>query len=295
VKADRRAGLAALVLGAGLILAVQRVAPSLTPPLYDGVVVVEPYRWLVPPAGQPGDAKSAAATAKPEGGASPLLALATPEQPPQAQLFASPGSLVLPAGTTSIKMSIAPILPQMLPAEGHIAGNVYRISVTDQAGTPLTAPASAKVTIVMRTPASEPFVTIEQAGLFGWKSLTTEDAGFGGTFLAVVTGFGDFALVGTGPGTGPYPTATPVGAASSGPPASAAGSGIGSSSPVVTPPGGGSSSAPSPAGGGGGSSLPIPAIAAAVAVVVLAAIGIGSLRERDRRKRRYRGARPRRR
>ena len=65
----------------------------------------------------------------PGGGASPLLALATAEEPPQGQVFGTDGALVLPAGTNSIKVSITPILPdrcrpkatswERLPDLGH--------------------------------------------------------------------------------------------------------------------------------------------------------------------------------
>src|SRR4029077_7907785 len=62
VMRERRLGIGALVLGGLAIIAVQRVAPLLAPPLYDGVIVIERYRWLVPPPGQPGDPKSATGT-----------------------------------------------------------------------------------------------------------------------------------------------------------------------------------------------------------------------------------------
>jgi hypothetical protein len=296
---ERRFGIVALVLGGLAIFAVQRLAPLLGPPLYDGVIVVERYRWLVPPPGQAGDPKSASGTAQVKGGASPLIALATGEQPPQAQIFATPGAFVLPAGTSSIRMSIAAILPRTLPTDGHIAGNVYRISVADQAGLGLTAPASAKVTVVLRGPDNEPFVTIEQLTFEGWKPLKTEDAGFASTFLAVVTGFGDFALVAPGPG-GSYPTAT-SGAAASGSP-----SGSGQASPAATgatspsSPGASSLVSQTPSAVSGDAARtqggpPTTAIAAVVALLILGAIGLASLRERDRRRRRYRAARPRRR
>ena len=294
---DRRLGLATLAIGAIAILIVQRVAPLLAPPLYDGVIVVEPYRWVVPPPDQDGEPTSAAGTAKVKAGESPIVALATTEEPPQAQIFAAPGVLVLPAGTTSISMSITPLAPDIQPANGHIAGNVYRISVTDQAGTPLTAPASAKVSVVLRGPEDEPFVTIEQRTFEGWKPLKTEDAGFGSTYLAVVTSFGDFALVAAGPsgsGSGGLPdaSAAPSSAESSQPSASTTGVSTSSSSPVSVP----ASAASGPEGGRGSSAgPPIALIAAAIALVILGVIGLTGVRRRDRRRELDRRARPRRR
>ena len=299
---DRRLALTTLAIGALAILIVQRVAPLLAPPLYDGVVVVEPYRWLVPPPGEKGDPTSAAGTAKVKGGTSPLIALATTDQPPQAQIFAAPGVLALPTGTTSIAMSITPIAATVQPTDGHIAGNVYRISVTDQAGTGLTGPASARMTVVLRGPDKEPFVTIEQRTFEGWKPLKTEDAGFGSTYLAVVTSFGDFALVARGP-SGPYPTAIPA-ASASGSPASSGQASAGVSGPPgssgTASPGGSSAVSPGPSPGpaGGGPAAggpPTALIAAAIALVILGAIGLTGMRRRDRRRQRYRGARPRRR
>ena len=63
-----------------------------------------------------------------EGGQSGLIAVATPELSPQAQVFATPGSLTLPTGATSIKVSIEPVQATVQPADGYIDGNVYRIS-----------------------------------------------------------------------------------------------------------------------------------------------------------------------
>ena len=296
---ERRLGIVALVLGALAIVALQRVAPLLAPPLYDGVIVIERYRWLVPPPGQPGDPKSASGTVQVKGGASPLIAFATGEQPPQAQIFATSGAFVLPGGTSSIKVSIAAILPPTLPTDGHIAGNVYRISVANQAGVGLTAPASAKVTVVLRGPDNEPSVTLEQLTFEGWRPLKTEDAGFGSTFLAVVTGFGDFALVAPGPG-GPYPTASQGAQASGSPSASGQASPAATGETSPSSPGASSlvSQTPSTLSGdatGAGGGPPTTAIAAVVALLILGAIGLASMRERDRRRRRYRAARPRRR
>ena len=50
----RRTGLAAFALGLGIAAAAQLAAPLATPPLYDGVVVVQPYVYVNPPAGKPG-------------------------------------------------------------------------------------------------------------------------------------------------------------------------------------------------------------------------------------------------
>ena len=108
-----------------------------------------------------------------KGGASPLIAIATPEQPPQAQVFAPPSSFTLPPGTTSLSLSIQPIPTEGAPADGHISGNVYRILIADQNGTPVTAPASALVSVVMRGHGAIADGTIEQFVDGSWKPLKT--------------------------------------------------------------------------------------------------------------------------
>ncbi|HLY14807.1 MAG TPA: hypothetical protein VKR24_10685 [Candidatus Limnocylindrales bacterium] len=284
---DRRIGLVALGLGVLLIGFAQRVAPLTEPPLYDGVYVPQPYVWLVPPAGAKGGAKGAKGSVGVDGTANRLIAVATPEQDPQAQLLATSGALVLPPGTTTVKFSIEPVLPVELPADGHIDGNVYRISVTNDAGTPLTAPASALVTVVMVSPHTDPDRSIELDNGQGWQKLTTQNQG-PGVWLAVVTAFGEFAVVAPGAATAPYPTATPVPGASapaSGPPASAS-TGPGPSTepvPSIGQVGGSPTPGPSlaPAASSGSGGLPlIPIGIGVVAVIVLA----GLVLSRGRRK-----------
>src|ERR1019366_6830499 len=273
---DRRLGLAALGLGVLLIAFAQRIAPMAGPPLYDGIVQVDPYAWLVPPAGLRGGAQGAVGSAGLDHGTNRLIAIATPENPPQAQLFATSGALPLPPGTTSIKLAIKPILPQTLPADGHIDGNVYRITVTNQAGTPLTAPASTDVTVVLRSPHLDPNQAIEMDAGPGWQRLQTQDEGFAASYLTVVTSFGDFAMVAPGAGA-PYPTATPPGGA----PASAAAGASSESSalpsasvdvPSIGVVGGSPSPSASPVVGGTSSGGGPPAALIGV-VVVLALIG----------------------
>ena len=49
----RTPALAVLATGFVLVVAAQLIAPLRSPPLYDGVVIEEPYRYLSPPPGQP--------------------------------------------------------------------------------------------------------------------------------------------------------------------------------------------------------------------------------------------------
>jgi hypothetical protein len=299
VMRDRRLGLAALAIGFAWIALAQWVAPVAGPPLYDGVIVVEPYRWLVPLPGQQGEPQSASATVPPDHGASPLVAVATPEQPPQAQIFGTSGALVLPPRTTVVNISIEPILPTTLPVDGHIDGNVYRIIVVNQAGAPLTAPTSARVSVVLRVPDAAVGAKIERFDGQAWRALKSDDAGFGTSYLAVVTEFGDFTIVAPGPG-GPYPTATPAPGASGGSSPSPAGSAtLAAPSSQVSPreAADASSGQPTPVAptsdqGGG---LPLAGVAALLIAAAILGVGAVLPARRRRRRARYRGAHPQRR
>jgi hypothetical protein len=192
---DRRLGLIAMSAGFLGIALLQSMAPVAAPPLYDGVVVAEPYRWLTPPAGAEGNPNSASKTLDVTGSTSPLLAVGTGETPPQASVIGVDGALVMPPGTTVIKASITPVQPPAQPADGQIAGNVYRIDVSDQSGTRISPGAGAMVTVVLRGPDGTTNATIERFTGTGWQRLKTDESGFANTWLAIVTDFGDFALL----------------------------------------------------------------------------------------------------
>jgi hypothetical protein len=269
VNRDGRRGWVFIAIGLVLAAAAQVAGPLGSPPLYDGVVVVEPYLWLDPPPDHPGGAQGTSDTLDVESGASPLLAVATPETAPQAQVFGAPGSLVLPPGATTINVSIIPVAPPSLPSEGYIDGNVYRFELTDQAGQAITADPSALVSIVMRA-ADETLanVKIERFDGAKWEVLDTSPAGLTG-FLVVVTTFGDFAVVGSG--ESPYPTET---ATSTEAPTVAP-------SVVPTQPSP-PSETPTPSGGTSPAGLETPVVAgiAALIALVLAIVGLMLWRRR---------------
>jgi hypothetical protein len=259
---DRRLlGAASLALGMAIIAIAQLTARTASPPLYDGVIPTEPYRWLQPPPGQVGGAEGASATIPVLGGQSDLVAVATTEIPPQAQVFAAPGALTLPAGATMVEVSIQPIAPAAPPPAGYIDGNVYRISVTDQAGAPVTAPESEQVSVVLRsTDLAQANAVIERFDGTAWAPVDTSSSG-GRALLAVVTAFGDFAIV--APGTSPYATSAAVpseGLAS--PPTST------SPGPRTAPP-----ATPTPAPSSGSGLSPTILLAGVVLAVVVLAIG----------------------
>jgi len=233
-----RSAAIAIALGLGLAVVAARISPSPVPPLYDGVPIDVPYVGLDPPPGHSGNPSSNTATVKVAGGTSPLVTLDTLELAPQAQMFAPPGGLILPPGTTSLTISIQAVEPVALPTDGHIDGNVYRIYVVNQAGDAITADPTALVTVIMRASGPPPGpITMELFADGAWTPLKTDPEGPNDQYRAVVTRFGDFAMVlpgpsASGPGLTPVPTTSTE--ASAAPLPSAAGSGGGSSIPQIT-------------------------------------------------------------
>jgi hypothetical protein len=184
-----------LGLGTGIALAAQLVAP-VGIPLYDGVTVNEPYRYLQPAPGQPGQPLPyAAAPGLDPGGTSRSFAGATPENPPQAQLIALPGAFIAPTGATTMEVAIEAVTPDIAPTTGSIAGNVYRFSVTDDVGTPFTLAAGAQPTLTLRGPDGVTAGVIGHLTSSGWQALTTEHGGGLGLFSTLPTELGDYAVL----------------------------------------------------------------------------------------------------
>jgi len=183
-----------LVGGLFLVMAAQAIAPLAAAPLYDGVVVQDPYRYLSPATGQDGAPTSASETLTVQQGTSPAFAAATSESPPQAQLIGPAAAFALAPDTTALTVSVVPTTPQ--PADG-VAGNAYRISVTDEHGTPLSMAAGSQVTVVLRAPLGVGDASIAQLRGEVWQMLPTQPAGLPGVFTANASSVGDFAILGT--------------------------------------------------------------------------------------------------
>ncbi len=196
---------AALTLAAGLVViaAAQLGAPLGSPPLYDGVVVQDPYRYLAPAPGHAGAPTSFRSSPAVEGPTSPSVVAPTAENPPQAQLIAVPGSFALPPGTTSLDVGVEPIAAPAPPPGFIIFGNVYRVSVVaDQSGTAVPISPGTLPTLILRAPDGVATATIWRLAGGSWQQLKTEPAGQPGMFITNVTALGDFALIGP-PDAGP--------------------------------------------------------------------------------------------
>jgi hypothetical protein len=196
VAESRRAAIAALGLGAAIALVAQLASPVAVP-LYDGVSVQEPYRYLSPASGQPGAPSSFATEKAVQGGVSTSFVAATTENPPQAQLIALPGAFVVTAATTTMKISITPVaLPAGAGPSGSVAGNVYRFAVTDQGGIPLPVAQGANPpTITLRGPEGVTEGTIALLGATTSALLPTEHGGALAIFSTNPPALGDFAVV----------------------------------------------------------------------------------------------------
>jgi hypothetical protein len=193
----RRAALLSLSGGLVVIVVSQLIAPLGSPPLYDGVVVQDPYRYLVPGPGQVGEPTSFLSPLPVDGTTSPRFIAATSESPPQAELIAPPGAFVVGAGVTTLAVSIDPVEAPAPPSAGTIAGNVYRFAVADRTGVGLAVTPATVPTLILRAPDGVIDATIARNSGGTWQELPTEPAGQPGIFLTNVSELGDFALIAT--------------------------------------------------------------------------------------------------
>ncbi len=196
-----RSWIAALGAGLAVMTAARLAGPLGSPPLYDGVVVQEPYRYLAPGEGERGSPTSYRGSVATQGRSNEPFSAATGESPPQAQLIAGSGAFVVPSGTTSLTASIEPVAPGTQPVDGRIAGNVYRFAVTDASGAQVPTGATNHPSLVLRAPDGVTVATISRLVGGAWLSLPTQAAGQPGIYLTNVDSLGDFALI--EPATGP--------------------------------------------------------------------------------------------
>jgi hypothetical protein len=201
VAGSRRPALFALGLGGALALAIQLLMP-IGAPLFDGVVVQEPYRYLAPAAGQAGSPTSFSSEPGLQAGSSRAFVASTSESPPQAQLIALAKAFVVPAGATTMKVTIEPVPPSAAPATGTIAGNVYRFGVVDEQGRSFRIAAVDRPTMTLRGPDGVTEATIGHLTSAGWQPLETLHGGGTGLFSTEPTEIGDYALL-VGASAGP--------------------------------------------------------------------------------------------
>jgi len=192
---DRRLGWLTLLAASALVLAVQ-VAQPVGVPLYDGVVIQEPYRFLHPTGDQAGSPGSYSGEAAVTGDGSPSFAAFTSENPPQAQFSSRRRAFPWPRGAPRGSASVRPVEPRPRPAAGRIAGNVYRFAVTDQAGTPLEVRTCAGcLTVRMRAPEDTTEAVLQRYADGAWQDVQTTHEGMTGTYVTDVLALGDYAVI----------------------------------------------------------------------------------------------------
>ena len=199
IAADRRRlGAAVTWLAVGTLVAAlaQVLLPSGTP-LYDGVVLTDPYRYLNPTNAQPANPTSYGADLPVTNGKSPQITAATGENPPQAQLIALEGVFTVPAGDATLHIAITPVAPAAPISSGTISGNVYRIAVTDPSGNPVALAAGQRPTLAMRSAVPLADGVIYRLDNGSWTRLDTVSNAALSIYTAEPDALGDFAVVET--------------------------------------------------------------------------------------------------
>lgn len=188
----RRWAVAALIVTLGWLATPHAV------PIYDGVSQPdEPYRYVSAPAGYrttPAVTSGRAASPVVRGLNSDGMSVQTSEQGPQASLFVPPASLAAAGGVIAVNISAA--APTDQPSGAKINGNVYLLTLTDNAG-PVTLTAQAAVaTIYLRATTSvQPGPVMEYRAAQGkaWQVLKTARGGQD-IYVSSFPGAGQYAL-----------------------------------------------------------------------------------------------------
>jgi hypothetical protein len=214
VSSRRRLGWLTLGVGLGLLLLIGRREVG-QPPLYDGVIVEDPYRYLQPAGGQPGNPTSGAETVPLDAGDSPALLAATQENPPQAELVVDRGSVALAPGTTAVKVSIQPIPPpepagSSPDARIRLSGNVYQFVLTNQAGVAMKLQPGTNATVVLRAPNGVTNGVIARYADNRWSPLKTDNGGLPDLYSTNATDLGIFAVTLTGTAASQNPASSPA-------------------------------------------------------------------------------------
>ena len=197
--------LALVAVGLAALGVAQLAGPARRLPLYDGVVVEDPYRYVAPTGAQAGTPGTGEAVNQVVGSNSPSIAVLTTENPPQSQLIAPVGAFALPTGTTSLTATLTPLAPTSAQAQAGAVGNVYRMTVTDQNGRQVPLTAGVQATVILRAPDLHVQVAVGRWDGTAFTILPTITGNQADLLRAQVDGLGDFALVpgsSSGPGSG---------------------------------------------------------------------------------------------
>jgi hypothetical protein len=199
---------AAVVLAALVALIAAWIAvPPRSVPLYDGIGAPdEPYRYVQPPSGAKHTTAPVTATATSDAGQGTnqhAFYVNSDEVGPQVLLFISRGSLVVPAGVTSLRVDAAPLAADRQPAGGAIDGNLYRLGATSVPGASDNGAIAVgpnqqtgNCTISLRATSGrqpKPGFIYRPTPDAAWTRLSTARVG-NDVYRTDLTGFGDYAL-----------------------------------------------------------------------------------------------------
>lgn len=183
-----------LVLGGLVAIAAQLLEP-MGLPLYDGVPIVAPYRYLDPRDNQVGQPGAYVADVPVSNGRSPAITAATTESPPQAQLIALDGVFAVPAGVSTLHVAIEAVEAVVPVGQGSISGNVYRIVVTDANGQVVPLAGGGLPTLAMRSAGPLADAAIFRLDGASWTRLDTVANESLSIYTAQPDSLGDFAVV----------------------------------------------------------------------------------------------------
>lgn len=215
---DIRKSRLGLVLAAGTVLVISLLGAHVVP-LYDGVGFPdEPYRYVSPPTAglkTPSAPSDATASVRMSSGANiDDASLTTTEQGPQALAYVSERSITTPSTFAQLTLRIEPRAPGLKdqPADGQIAGNIYRLSVDNVTAVSFYDKSDSSI-IDLRLPqanagGARPGIEYRANGSNTWSRLETLQAG-NDIYQTPVAGFGDYAMVMLKPIVGGIATVQP--------------------------------------------------------------------------------------
>jgi hypothetical protein len=186
---------ALLVLGVGW-----SIAPHSALPLYDGIGFPdEPYRFVQRPAGaQETKAPTTAhGTAAVTGGSNAPLVAASAESAPQISLYIPKGKLTVPAGTSQITLTGTPVKPVPTGPGQYLWSDVYTVAASPGSTTFKTGGSQATITLRAAS-AQRPQPSIAYRDGNRWHLIPTFAQGRD-IYIAELTRFGQFAVIGRNP------------------------------------------------------------------------------------------------
>jgi len=180
----------------------QAVAVAVSPyavPIYDGIGFPdEPYRFVVRPAGaqETKDPTIAKGSASVSGDAVGSVVAASAESAPQISIFIPKNKLVVAAGTTEVTVTGTPVQPLPTGRGQYLWSDVYDVTATP--GTTIHS-GLPQATITMRAASAQrPQPSIAYYADGRWHLLPTYAQGQD-IYIAELTTFGKFAVIGKNP------------------------------------------------------------------------------------------------